>query len=646
MDFFEAQERAKRRTGKLVILFVLAVLGTILCTYLAMVMIRHYAFAPRGHHHVAQADVQLWDPSLFALTTAGVLVVAGAASLFKWAQMREGGPAIAEMVGGRRVSPGTADADERRLLNIVEEMAIASGLPVPPVYVLHEEQGINAFAAGLTHGDAVVAVTEGTLRTLNRDELQGVVAHEFSHILQGDMRLNVRLTAVLFGILVLGLLGRGMLEVGARTRIGGGRNRGNATLVFILVGLALLVIGYIGYFFGRLIQAAVSRQREFLADAAAVQFTRNPQGIGNALRKIGGHSRQAELDSPEAGQFSHFFFAQGSASLFGGGFATHPPLGERIRAIDPSWDGSFIEAAPRQPDSWSQEEDAPPRRAAASASFAGEPTPQPARPLPQTVVERAGQLTLAQFGEAQRRLQELPGSLRDACRHRDGARAVFACLLEATAETVPPEVRTEPWAPQVASLSPAVAALGRELRLPLAQLCTQGLRELNTEEQDRFLDSVTRLIATDGRTTPFEFSILIMVRHTLEEARQPSRPVEYYSFHALAEELSAVLSLLSWIGADNADKALAAFQTGRAQLKLVQEKLRLLPVAECGNETFSQALSRLNAASLPIKKRCLVAAAAVIGADGEIRPEEMELMRAVSVAIGCPMPVWENAAAA
>jgi Zn-dependent protease with chaperone function len=645
MDFFEAQERAKRRTGRLVVLFILAVLGTILCTYLAMVMIRQFAFAPRGHHRAVQADVQLWDPSLLGLTTAGVLVVAGAASLFKWGQMREGGAAIAEMVGGRRVAPTTTDADERRLLNIVEEMAIASGLPVPPVYVLHEEAGINAFAAGLTHGDAVVAVTDGTLRTLNRDELQGVVAHEFSHILQGDMRLNVRLTAVLFGILVLGLLGRGMLEVGARTRIGGGKGRGNATLVFILVGLALLVVGYIGYFFGRLIQAAVSRQREFLADAAAVQFTRNPQGIGDALRKIGGHSRHSELENPEAAQFGHFYFAQGSASLFGGGFATHPPLEERIRAIDPSWDGSYLEPEPRSL-ATEEETGTPPRLTAALAGFAGEPTPPPARPLPQTLVERAGQLTLAQFGEAQRRLQGMDPRLRELCRHPDGARAVLSCLLEASTAGLPTTSGTGAWAPLVAQVGPVIASLGRELKLPLAQLATQGLRELAPAEQTAFLDTVSRLIAADGRTTPFEFSVLIMVRHTLEEVRQPSRPVEFYSFQALSEELSAVLSLLAWIGADNEAKALEAFQTGRAQLKLVQEKLRLLPLAECGNEVFNQALGRLHAASLPIKKRCLVAAAAVIGADGETRPEEMELMRAVSVAIGCPMPVWETSQAA
>jgi len=646
MDFFEAQERAKRRTGKLVILFVLAVLGTILCTYLAMVMIRHYAFASGDRRHRAvQAEVQLWDPRLFALTTTGVFVVAGAASLFKWGQMRQGGSAIAEMVGGRRVSPNTGDADERRLLNIVEEMAIASGLPVPPVYVLHEEQGINAFAAGLTHGDAVVAVTEGTLRTLNRDELQGVVAHEFSHILQGDMRLNVRLTAVLFGILVLGLLGRGLLEVGARTRLGGGRSKGNATIVFILIGLALLVIGYIGYFFGRLIQAAVSRQREFLADAAAVQFTRNPQGIGNALRKIGGHSRNSELESPEAPQFGHFYFAQGSASLFGGGFATHPPLSERIRAIDPAWDGSFIEAQARSAD---EEPGTPPRIAPPrlASAFAGESTPPPVRPLPQNVVERAGQLTLAQFDEAQRRLQSLDPRLRELCRQPEGACAVLSCLLDANAGNLPPEALTEVWHPLVSQLAPSLATLGRELKLPLAQLATQGLRELEPQRQSAFLDIITRQIAADGRTTPFEFSILLMVRHTLEEARQSSRPVEYYSFHAVADELSAVLSLLAWIGADSEAKALAAFQTGRAQLKLVEEKLHLVPAAQCGNELLCQSLERLHGASLPIKKRCLVAAAAVIGADGELRNEEMELMRSVSVAIGCPMPVWEQASAA
>ena len=259
MDFFEAQARAKRRTTRLVLLFILAVFGTILASYAAVIILLGQA-SPDG-----PASIGWWNPPLFAGTVAFVLAVAGGGSLFKWLSFRAGGSAVAESLGARRVEPGRATPDERRLLNVVEEMAIASGVPIPAVYVLDDEPALNAFAAGLTPGDAVVAVTRGTMEKLSRDELQGVVAHEFSHILNGDMRLNVKLSAIVFGILVLGLMARGILRSLGRGRVrvgGSGKNKGGGIAVILAIGLALMVIGYIGYFFGRLIQAAVSRQRE------------------------------------------------------------------------------------------------------------------------------------------------------------------------------------------------------------------------------------------------------------------------------------------------------------------------------------------------------------------------------------------------
>ncbi|HLP26088.1 MAG TPA: M48 family metallopeptidase, partial [Acidobacteriota bacterium] len=301
MDFFEAQARAKSRTNRLVILFALAVLGTIAASYVAAVLIvGQTGVREHSYYYSDEAPLFFWDPTIFTAVAASVVAIVGLASLYKWSQMRHGGSAVAELVGGRRVDPHTTNLHERRLLNVVEEMAIASGVPVPAVYVLDQEPAINAFAAGLTTSDAVVAVTRGTLEKLTRDELQGVVAHEFSHILNGDMRLNVKLAAIVFGILVIGLLGRGILEGLGRGRVrsSGGGKKGGGLAAILAIGVALLIIGYVGYFFGRLIQAAVSRQREFLADASAVQFTRNPGGISGALKKIGGYALGSTLTAP------------------------------------------------------------------------------------------------------------------------------------------------------------------------------------------------------------------------------------------------------------------------------------------------------------------------------------------------------------
>ena len=269
MDFFGQQERAKRRTGWLVALFAVAVTLIVGMVYLAA------ALALRGPEVAsAGAPLQWWDPGLFALVAVGVGAIVGVASGVRVLSLRSGGSAVAEMMGGRVVSPETSDPDERRLFNVVEEMALASGVPVPVVYVLPDEPAINAFAAGYALEDAVVAVTAGALHDLTRDELQGVVAHEFSHLLNRDSRLNLRLTGLIFGILALGLAGRLLLR--GSWHIGGGK-RNQGALIVLAVGLALFLTGYLGVLFGRIIRAAVSRQREVLADAAAVQFTRNPR---------------------------------------------------------------------------------------------------------------------------------------------------------------------------------------------------------------------------------------------------------------------------------------------------------------------------------------------------------------------------------
>jgi Zn-dependent protease with chaperone function len=354
VDFFGAQDRARRRTWRLAALFGGAVLALVVITNLLVALVYAWSLGlgnggdpldPVGPLRRLPAGYWFW----ITLTVVGSVALA---CLYKYLWLRGGGRAIAESLGGRPVSQGTTDPAERRLLNVVEEMAIASGLPVPPVYVI-PQPSINAFAAGLNFGDAVIGVNEGTLAHLDRDELQGVIAHEFSHLLNGDSRLNLRLLALLHGILFIGLVGEGLLRGlgrGARSRRSSGSSRGgSAGLPILLLGLGLTLIGYTGTLFGKLIRAAVSRQREYLADAAAVQFTRNPPGIAGALKKIGGLAAGSRMPGPAAGEASHLFFGPVTNAWFSRLTATHPPLEERIRAIEPSWDGRFALVAPAGP---------------------------------------------------------------------------------------------------------------------------------------------------------------------------------------------------------------------------------------------------------------------------------------------------------
>ena len=324
MDFFTQQEKSRKKTGLLVFFFITAVVLIIAALYAVITAILFYN----------KMVIDPFQPVLLLCVAGGTLAIVIGGSLFKTSQLRRGGAAVAKMLGARPVARDTRDLKEKQFLNVVEEMAIASGVTVPDAYVL-DEQGINAFAAGWGTSDAAVCVTTGCLNFLTRDELQGVIAHEFSHVLNGDMRLNIRLMGLIFGILVIAQIGYFILRGSSRgrVRISSGRGKsGSGAAVIFLVALALMCIGYIGVFFGNLIMAAVSRAREFLADASAVQFTRNPSGIAGALKKIGGLADGSLIHHPNAAQASHMFFANGISSFWSNMFATHPPLAKRVSA--------------------------------------------------------------------------------------------------------------------------------------------------------------------------------------------------------------------------------------------------------------------------------------------------------------------------
>ena len=666
MDFFEAQERARKRTHRLVFLFVVAVLGTIMAGYVAALVLvnssgRSQSRGRARYELVGPVAVRWWDPQIFATVALGTVAVVGAASLYKWATMRQGGAAIAESVGARLVDPKTINVHERRLLNVVEEMSIASGVPMPAVFVMDEEPGLNAFAAGLTTADAAVTVTKGTLEKLTRDELQGVIAHEFSHILNGDMRLNVRITAIVFGILVIGLLGRLMLQSLGRGRSGGGKKDGGVA-VYLAIGLALFIIGYIGYFFGRMIQAAVSRQREFLADASAVQFTRNPGGITGALKKIGGYALGGSLNSTHAQELGHFFFAQGFLANFGGLWATHPPLVERIRAIDPQWDGQLFEppvlvdiahessalagfggGTRYSPDETlrrveeAQPDLPPPLRTAKPVAF-----------TPARIVADVGALTESHFRHAQLLLDLIPARLREATRDTATAQVlVYGLLLDGDKaardreQALVEKHAGANAAASLASLRSALSLLDPVARLPLLQLSLPALRTLDASALARFATTLDELVHANGRVTPFEFALQKMLLHQLKLAQAPNQRVQFDSFDAVREEFAIVLSAFAHLSPKD---SAGAFAEGAAQAPILAGQLVLLAPAACGLERVDAALDKLAVSSLPIKQRLLVAAGHVIASDGTVSVEEGELFRALAATLDCPMPALGVAA--
>ena len=656
MDFFEAQARAKKSTSRLVALFALAVLGTVLGGYGAAVFAlrqthddnpRRSGRSPQLSAHRSEPP-SWWQPQLFLGVSSLTLAVVGLASLYKWNEFSAGGSAVAESVGGRRVDPHTTDTLERRLLNVVEEMAIASGVPMPAVYIMDEEPAINAFAAGLNTSDAVVAVTRGTLEKLSRDELQGVVGHEFSHILNGDMRLNMRLTALVFGILVLGLAGRGLLWALRFQSLGGsrdreGKNHLGVVAAIALAGVALLVIGYVGYFFGRLIQAAVSRQREYLADASAVQFTRNPGGLTGALKKIGGFALGSSLQSNQSGAIGHFFFAQGFRSNFGGLWATHPPLDERIRAIDPQFDGTMFEA-PEVVDVA--------RESFVTAGLAPARTARLAQAPAADAMASIGTLTPEQIANAQLLLDSTPARLRTATQTPAEAQVLLYALLLDDDPATRTHQRT-----RIASraggdalrlldeFTPALRSLRPEHKLPLLQLSLPALRPLPPSALNPFLETLDELVHDDGRVTAFEFALQKLLIRTLALGRDPGAAiVQVHSFNAVVDEIAIVLSAMAHTSDNDALTAADAFALGAAHLKLIAHQLALLDPVDCDVGPLDPALDTLATASLPIRQRTIMACAHIAGADGRIRVAEAELLRAIAATLDVPMPPLTTAA--
>jgi Zn-dependent protease with chaperone function len=613
MDFFAAQDEARRRTRRLVWLFVAAVATMIGGIYFALMVL------------FAGGNGGWWNGEVLVWVAVAVIAVVGLSSLGKMAGLRAGGSAVAESVGGRRLDARTADAAERRLLNIVEEMAIAAGVPVPAVYVLPDEDTINAFAAGFTPDDAAVGFTAGALRQLNRDELQGVVAHEFSHILNGDMRLNIRLIGVLFGILVLSVLGQTLLRASFAGRRRQSKEEGSAAMLFAAVGLVLLVAGSIGVFFGRLIQSAVSRQREYLADAAAVQFTRHADGLAGALRKIGAAGSQVR--HPHSQDVAHLFFANGLPLSLGGMLATHPPLEKRIRALDPSWDGSFETKQARRPPPL------PPEKATDGGK-------RERLPRMAGAVVLAGMLGAEALGRARGVLSDLESRCGQALRDpREAQALVYALLMADSLPAARPTQRdylrgaagaeTEE---AVERLLGSVDSLPEDERLPLVELILPVLSLLEGKERSDFLQRVRQVVLADGQVTWFAFVTGWMVRRHLEPPEH-LRPIE--DPRRLAGAVGDLLTFLASIDADG-EEARAAFVRAAEGAKVFGP---LLNYAEAGGPDYfrlEKALRLLGGAAFALRKEVLEAAERLVTDDGGVSSAERELLRLTAAALDIP----------
>ena len=613
------------------VLFALAVLGVVGFLYALGLGLSLFSgvegIGSNRYSQVAGVPSMRWWESTIAWGVAAVgLVIITLGTLYKSYQLRAGGMVIAHSLGARPLDPLSADMLEQRLLNVVEEMAIASGVPRPDIYIL-EDEGINAFAAGITTSDTVVGVTKGCMERLSRDELQNVIAHEFSHILNGDMRVNMHAVGLLHGVFVVALLGRLLMRVG-------GRNREGAS--FALAGVALLVIGSVGVFFGRMIQSAISRQRELLADASAVQFTRHPSGLAAALKKIGGAATHGFVSAPSADESSHMFFSEAIKRFkpFASMFRTHPPLAVRITKLEPGWDGQFILAQ---------------SATAATPSQGGTQTPMPpamSQLTPADVsagISNIGDPTAHEMAYAAVVHDAMPKAFRQALHDSQKAQSlIYGLLLGGNAEHLAQATEVLKARVEAEAITLALHFRKEFTKLPSVEkiaaidLALPALRAMSETEYEHFVGVVSELTRTDGRVDVFEFALGHIIRRHLGLSfrKGPRADIQFRSFKMLAPDSTVILSVLAKFGDSVRSEQERAFEAGARALGLSGAQFD----PSTSVSVFERALKRFDHAAPQIKKNLMYACSMVVCADGQVVDHEAELIRAIGDAMGVPVP--------
>ena len=628
MNFFDAQDRARRATRWLVIVYVIATV---------LIVLGVTAIAAAAFMMVGETGQQA-DPAV--LTTVAVmaaLMIIGA-TIYRTARLSYGGGRVAADMGGTLISTDVSNPLRQRLRNVVEEMAIASGVPVPDVYVLEEEMGINAFAAGFTPGDAAIAVTRGTLETLNREELQGVIAHEFSHVLNGDMRLNIRMMGVLFGIMVLGMLGRMMLR-GAR------HSRNKNAAVVLVIGIGLMLLGWIGVFAARLVKAAVSRQREYLADASAVQFTRQTDGIANALKKIGGYGVHSYIKAVDPEEVSHMLFAGGTSRLTSM-FATHPPLLDRIKALDPGFNEADYPKVNIESHSEASRLEAEESQASGFASTA--PVAVPA-----SISDSVGQPDPEQLAYAARIRRSIPPDLYDAAHSPELAWMMTLALgVDREASHADRQLRfiTEQLGNErgeiVRRFAAQIGGVGAEYRLPLLEIAFPALKLRPEQQREFFLELVKRLIELDGVIDLNEYCFYCVLSSAFERVSDPSgrRKGNRAGKKEIRQAAIDLVMAVAHHGHDAEEERVKAFDAGVAEFgkwaadaEYENKKLESIAVLD----RSLKILRKMNSAG---SRSLLQALAKTVSHDGKISTSEAELLRAICASLDCPLPpVLEHA---
>ncbi len=638
MNFFEVQDQARRSSRRLVFLYLLSTI-LIVAGVSLVVAGALYQFDPTNNQQFSATSFFSQQASVLIATAVVTTLFIIGATLVKTSQLSSGGGRVAQDLGGTLVSPETTNPLRSRLRNVIEEMAIASGVPVPEIYVLEKETGINAFAAGFAPGDAAIAVTRGTIEMLDRDELQGVIGHEFSHILNGDMRLNIRLMGVLFGIMSLGLMGRMVFR---NIRVAGfSSKRNKGAPVVMIIGLGLIILGAIGVFFARIIKSGVSRQREFLADASAVQFTRQSEGLANALKKIGGYDLGSRIQSADPEQVSHMLF--GSGSKLSGLFATHPPLTERIQALDPSFnEGDYptVRRQDRDLQNAVDEEQRPAGFAPVTAAVASGVSPG-------EIGDSVGNPTEQHVMFAAHIRQTVPALLYDAAHSPEFSYLlVIALILDRSGRvldrqfSLAHEQLGEQRTRLIRQYYDELQKAGPEYRLPLLEIAFPALRQRPAPQLNYLIDLTGRLIEVDGEIELHEFCfyrvLATNLRHVINPSKSPKRRrVGRKPVRGAAVEL---LRIVAHHGHDTDADREAAFRAGLRNFGKWGDEYAYTGESQPSTAGLEKSLDMLVALNGDGRQMLLSAVTGVVLHDERLTVPEAEMIRVICASLEIPLP--------
>ncbi len=647
MNFFQQQERARAKTRRLIFVYILAVLVIVVALDAVFLLVKYFTVNEGAELLIGNASIKSLiesDANSLLLLSLGIIAFIGLASLYRMMSLRGGGGKVATALGGTRVDGNHPDRKVRRLVNIVEEMAIASGLPVPQVYVLEQESGINAFAAGHQPEDAAVAVTRGALEIFNRDELQGVLGHEFSHILNGDMRMNIRLLGPLFGIMLIGTMGGLLLRTTAFRRVRSSRESSGGVMVILLLGLSLTVIGYIGVLAGRMIKAAISRQREYLADASAVQFTRDNEGIGGALKKIAAWAHGSTLTDAGAEEVSHMLFANGLRQQFSGMLATHPPILDRIQRIGMQF--SNQEMAELAAEMQNMDAD---RSTSTSSSADSTQAGFNADAMSGFAASATQGFDDESLRSARTVINEVPDKIRNEVESVNTVReVVFALMLSEDGDVKEQQmqlIRNAGYAidwQRIIAVRQQLDGLSGALRLPILDLAFPAVRQLTWQQRMDLFVVVEKLIPLDGMVSSFEYMLSRLLLQMLEESRRPDRRsgTKKLKLVQLQFHLRTLFSVLAIFGHDTEEQAIRAYNAGMSNLFDQQWPEYYLPADWVVN--FDSALQAIDRARPLIKEEIIKSLLVTIGFDHEYRIEEYEMLRVISALLHSPMPLFSE----